>query len=211
MLPLLACAGHSAQPSSRVARPRQPFFSASPLFTTPKPHGSCHIKRSVLRRMRVQEVSRPPAPLRLHRGAEPLGASGPHRYFVALEKQLVEEFGEDLEITSTADPGTTGNFEVTLDGKVRDSAAQRRCLSAALPERQARPERSRAGGAAGALQDDDGARALHHGGGGAEAHRPDPGGHRLQIIPALPRARLSRSLPLSLSAKLSRQAPLLRR
>ena len=47
-----------------------------------------------------------------------------HRYFVALEKQLVEEFGEDLEISSTADPGTTGNFEVTLDGKVRDSAAQ---------------------------------------------------------------------------------------
>ena len=47
-----------------------------------------------------------------------------HRYFVALEKQLVEEFGEDLEISSTADPGTTGNFEVTLDGKVRDPAAQ---------------------------------------------------------------------------------------
>ena len=127
-----------------------------------------------------------------------------HRYFVALEKQLVEEFGEDLEISSTADPGTTGNFEVTLDGKVRDSAAQT-ALSVRLRSAKLGLSDRVLGGAAGALQDDDGSRALHHGGGGAEAHRPDPGGHRLQIIPAPPRARLSRSLPLSLPSSHARR------
>eukprot|EP01043_Picozoa_sp_COSAG02_P006195 COSAG02_NODE_174_length_31243_cov_76.084543_17_plen_54_part_00 len=35
---------------------------------------------------------------------------------------LQEEFGEDIVVTPLADAGTTGNFEVTVDGTVRRSA-----------------------------------------------------------------------------------------
>ena len=36
---------------------------------------------------------------------------------------MVEEFGEDVEITELGDPGTTGNFEVVLEGKLIHSKA----------------------------------------------------------------------------------------
>ena len=34
-------------------------------------------------------------------------------------KALQDEFGDDVEVKPIADPGTTGNFEVTVDGTVR--------------------------------------------------------------------------------------------
>jgi hypothetical protein len=33
-----------------------------------------------------------------------------------------DEFGDDIAVTPIADAGTTGNFEVTVDGTVRRSA-----------------------------------------------------------------------------------------
>lgn len=43
----------------------------------------------------------------------------PCSYYDALEKALKEEFGDDLDISPIADSGTTGNFEVVLEGEVR--------------------------------------------------------------------------------------------
>ncbi|GBG30620.1 Selenoprotein W [Hondaea fermentalgiana] len=58
------------------------------------------------------------------------------KYFRALKQQLEEEFGDDVKVVGQEDPGTTGNFEVTLTetGDLLHSKSTRgqgKCQSAA--------------------------------------------------------------------------------
>lgn len=58
------------------------------------------------------------------------------KYYRALKQQLSDEFGDELSFVPVEDPGTTGNFEVTLveTSELIHSKTQRqqgRCESAA--------------------------------------------------------------------------------
>ena len=57
---------------------------------------------------------------------------------MAVENTLKEEFGDDVTVNLAGDPGTTGNFEITADGKLvhsKKTMGHGKCTDAAEVQR----------------------------------------------------------------------------